>query len=122
MKAEFAIIDQTGPFVAFTVTYDEPSLKKNGQPLDDLKEVQIWSSYLNYAPYATIIFGASTPAGGQTMTTSNNINIPPGEKTTVKFWGIAINLAGQESDRSDTQEIVVDRTLPDPQLAPMPPQ
>lgn len=111
-----------GQYALLIVGYTEPTTKKDGTPIDDLKAINFYAEYAPFGITNPISRDASSATGGTFQQNSQPLNIPLGTVVTVKVWGEAVNLKGQISDKSEIHEILVDRTALDPMKAPMPPQ
>lgn len=96
--------------------YNEPTTNSDNSPLVDLDHTTVW-----YDAGAGIIKGVDVPAtsltgGGLNVSATVSVPIAVGQEKDVIFWVTAFDKTGNESIRSNTVTVRLDR------LAPAPPQ
>ena len=97
-----------------TVTYTEPRLSSNGQPLQDLKETRIYISKGDGGPVQENTVPATNQAGGGTITSVLIVPVGPNQEADLTVYATAADRVGNESGPSNTKSVRVDRVPPAP--------
>jgi hypothetical protein len=111
--AEAFTVTATGTIVR--VSYTEPAVNMDNSPLTDLDHTTIYYDMGN-GPVLALVVPASRATGGGNIAQDVTIPVLAGQQATVSFYATASDQSKNESDRSNTVVIRIDR------LAPGPPQ
>ena len=102
----FDIIDANS--VRVTAKYTEPTQNTDNSSLTDLKHVDIYYNVGN-GDILGITNPASSPKGGETVTVKFPVPVPDGAKLDVVFYSRAVSSTGQQSAKSKSVKLLVDR-------------
>lgn len=94
--------------VNVTAKYTEPTQNTDNSPLTNLKHVNIYYNIGNGEKLG-ITNPASSPRGGGTVTVKFPVPVPDGAKVDVMFYSRAINSTGQQSSKSGSVKLTIDR-------------
>lgn len=119
MKVDIELV--SGPnFQQAHLTGTEPTEKVDGTALNDLTFIEPWFS-IDGVETKPFTIEATQPEGGGNIDTYFPVPVNIGDKKDVSFWATAINVRGQESDKSEVIVKTIDRTAINPEKAPSPP-
>jgi hypothetical protein len=96
------------------VEYDEPVTNADGTPLQDLKETRIYYQMGSAAPTLAATVPATAPTGGGHIAQKVAVPVGPNQEADVTFWATAVDTSGNESVRSSTATVRIDRLPPAP--------
>jgi hypothetical protein len=97
-----------------TVEYDEPVTNADGTPLQDLKETRIYYQMGSAAPTLAVTVPATALTGGGHIVQKVAVPVGPNQEADVVFWATAVDTSGNESVRSSSVTVRIDRLPPAP--------
>lgn len=102
--------------VDVTVTYKEPSTNSDGSALQDLSHTNVYHQLGNGEPVKSANVPAVAATGGGAKEVKIAVPVQAGQEASATFWATATDKSSNESAKSATVNLTIDR------LPPAPPQ
>ena|SRR5690242_2429307 len=105
-------IDFTPTGAQLEVRYVEPTINKDGTPLDDLDHTNVYWQVSGQPENKSQNIAATSPAGGGNIITNILVPVPADMRVTVTVSATATDISGNESPRSQAVTKSIDRLAP----------
>ena len=99
--------------VTVTLEYDEPNQNTDGSPVADLDHCTLYYN-MGAGDVAGKMVPASSPTGNGHIQTPLEVPVLAGMERNVDIWATASDTSGNESPRSNTVNVRLDRLAPGP--------